>query len=281
MREIASNVYIEENSLGLVAGLIKNQSGKILIDSPVRNVSGGAWKDSSGRSESERGCYLIVLDSNYDRILSVKGSNCVLVAHSDAISPLRSRVAPPKTNEEMAQLSEPQETMAGLSRMFPPDLNFDTQLSLHLHDLHISLEHHPGSNNAGVWVEIPERKVIFVGDTVVVDQPPFLAYANLQRWEEDLALLSSKRFASYQVVSARSGVVDREQVKQMGKHIIFIRKRFDALKDENAPIEEWYNQIPSISSRIGQLDLFNRELFYNRLHWGITTYYELNRREKG
>ena len=51
--------------------------------------------------------------------------------------------------------------------------------------------------------------------------------------------------------------------------------------ESKVPIEQWYDRIPQIISKFNHVDLFNSELFYNRLHWGITMYYDANCREKG
>lgn len=280
MQEIASNVFIEHNSLGLVAGIIHNEEGTVLIDSPVRHDDIGSWRGGTARMVTGQPRYMVVLDMNYDRLLSIKGSDYVIVAHSDTIAPIRSRLASVKLNDEHAG-HETHEQLSASSRLHSPELNFDDRLNLHLNGLQIQLEHHPGSNQAGIWAIIPDRKVVFVGDSVVVDQPPFLAYANLEHWEDDLKELSSRRFKDYQVVSARSGVVNKDQIKTMAKHIAFIKKTFEKLAVAKAPLEEWYAKIPAISSRISELTLFNSELFYNRLHWGITTYHEINCRERG
>ncbi len=49
MQEIADNVFIEQNSLGLFAGIVHNDEGTILIDSPIRTDGGWylAWSDRS------------------------------------------------------------------------------------------------------------------------------------------------------------------------------------------------------------------------------------------
>ncbi len=279
MKEIVTNVYIEQNSLGLFTGIIQSGKGLVLIDSPLRPVEGGLWKGCVDQNDDCQACYMIVLDTNYDRLLSIKGSECVIVAHSGAITPIRSRT--PRFSEESQQHYENPETVLTGSRMLPPEIIFETDLSLHVDGLQIDLEHHAGSNHAGIWVIVPDRKVVFVGDTVVVDQPPFLAYSNLETWEADLELLSSGKYKEYMVVSSRSGVVDSDQVKAMTRQVVNIRKTFEALKESNAPIEDWHGKIPQFLARFSQLDLFNSELFYNRLHWGITTYYEFNCREKG
>ena len=280
MQEIASNVFIEHNSIGLVAGIIHNEQGTVLIDSPVRNDDAGSWRGGTARMVTGQPRYMVVLDSNYDRLLSIKGSDCIIVAHTDSIQPIRSRIPMVKSADELS-LHDIHDHPTGTSRIQSSEINFDDQLTLYLNGLRIELEHHPGSNQSGVWAVIPDRDVVFVGDAVVVDQPPFLAYSNLEVWEKDLKELGSKRFKDYQVVSARNGLVNKDQIKTMAKNIAYIKATFEKLATSNAPLEEWHAKIPAISNRISELDLFNSEIFYNRLHWGISTYYGINQQKRG
>lgn len=281
MKEIAENIGIEQNSLGLIGGVINGKSRVVLIDSPFKKGSHGSWRASLGLDENEQQCYLIVLDTNYDRLMGIKGCDCVLVAQNNAITPIRGRSLVPKLSDEGQQYSESVEPVLSINRLVPPEMCFEKNLRLFVDENPIDLEHHAGSNQAGVWVDIPEANVVFVGDTVLADQPPFLAYADMALWEEDLKLLASKRFKDYQIISSRSGLVEQAQVAEMAATIAFIRELFDELKDKEAPLEEWLAIIPQISAKTHQLDLFNSEIFYNRLHWGITTYYDLNIRERG
>ena len=281
MKEIAANIGIEQNSLGLIGGIIKGENQVILVDSPFKKGDSGNWKTSSSINESEEPCYLIVLDTNYDRLLSVKGCDCVIVVQNNAVTPIRGRNPALKLGDETSQHSENPEPVINLNRLIPPEISFEKHFRMFLDDMQLDLEHHAGSNHAGVWVIIPDLKVVFVGDTVVADQPPFLAYSNLELWEEDLKLLTSDQFKGYQIISSRSGLVDQSQIAEMMRTIAFIRQLFDELKVKNANLEEWLAIIPQISAKTNQLELFNSELFYNRLHWGITTYYDLNIRERG
>jgi hypothetical protein len=280
MKEIAENIYIEQNSLGLYGGILRPQDNLILIDSPFNKGEFGNWKASLVDDTNEQACYLVVLDNNYDRLLSMKGCDCSVVSHFDGIAPIRNKSLL-KNLDEPQSYSESSETIQLSNRLINPDINFENELSLYFNDMRIALKNYQGSNVSAIWARIPERNVIFVGDAVVVDQPPFLAYANLPLWEEELKLLSSNEFADYQIVSSRSGVVGHDQVVYMMESIAFVRGLFDELKAKDAPLTDWLSKIPQITAKISQLDLFNSEVFYNRLYWGISTYYDLNCRERG
>jgi len=50
------------------------------------------------------------------------------------------------------------------------------------------LEQHPGPSSGAIWVTVPDDKVVFLGDAVLKNQPPFIAHADLPAWIEALEL---------------------------------------------------------------------------------------------
>ncbi len=278
MKEIAADIYIEQNSLGLFTGIIQSEKGMVLIDSPLRPLENGLWKGSVVPDECCKQCYMVVLDTNYDRLLSIKGRDCAIVAHSGCHHPIRSRT--PRVSEDPSNTRITRDCFKRNPHV-AAEIIFDKRTHLHVDGIEVDLEHHAGSNHAGIWVVIPERNVVFVGRYCggrSTSIPGLCQFGNL---EADLELFPPKSMQITRWFSSRSGVVNADQIKAMIKQIANIRNTFEALKEINAPIEDWHGKIPQFLGRFSQLDLFNSELFYNRLHWGITTYYEFNCREKG
>lgn len=273
MQEIAPNIFIENNSLGLVTGIVRTENGSVLIDSPLRQDEQKSWRSGTARLITGDPRFLISLDTNYDRLLSAKGTDCVVIAHSNSVSTTKGRQGAGKVQEDQPGYTESHELVNGGTRWFPPEITFQENLGLHIGGTEFQMAHHFGSNNAGIWVNIPKLKVVFVGDSVLVDQPPFLAYCNLDEWLEDLKLLGSKAFRTYQIVSARSGVVGQEQVKGMTHLITSIKHLLDPLMEEKASLDSVLGIIPKIMKRF-EVTSSTSELFYNRLRWGLATYYE-------
>lgn len=274
MQEIAPNIFIENNALGLVTGVIRTAAGSVLVDSPSRYDDARSWRSGTAKLVMGDPKFLINLDTNYDRILSAKGTECVIITNANTITQSRVKSAPSKTLEEGLSEFEAHDQQSGNPlRWVPPEIVFEDSMSLHLGGVQIELEHHSGSNMSGVWVILPQQKVVFVGDAVVVDQPPFLAYADLAVWEEDLKLLASKTYKGYQLVSSRSGVVDTDQVREMAKLIGVIANLMQPLIENHADLEAYYLIIPKIMKRINSLQI-TEELYVNRLRWGLTTWYE-------
>lgn len=272
MQELTPTVAIQQNALGLFTGIIQTSEGKILIDSPYRTDDQKIWGIRSAKSDA---MFLILLDTQYDRTLSAKGCDCVIVSQADYLQPAKPRQQAIKLQEELLGTGEGYEQIGSPTRPYSPEISFDHNMNLFLGGVEVSLEHHPGSNMAGIWVILPQEKVIFVGDSVMVNQPPFLAYCDPTAWAKDMKLLASRAFKGYQIVSSRAGLVTQDQVREMGKLMTFIQNSIEKLREKDSDLEAYLELIPRILKRI-EYPAVEGELFFNRLRWGLTTYYEVN-----
>ena len=278
MQEIAPNVFIDNNSLGLVTGVIRTDAGSVLVDSPSRQDDARSWRSGTAKLVLGEPKFLINLDTNYDRILSAKGTECVIITQANTVTVPRGKAAAAKNQDDGLSDTETHDQQSSSPlRWNPPAIVVEDNLSIHLGGVQIDLEHHAGSNSAGIWVILPQQKVVFVGDSVLVDQAPFLAYANLAIWQEDLQLLSSRNYKGFQIVSSRSGVVSIEQVREMAKLIAFISNLMETLIQNRSDLEGFNLLIPKIMKKIHVLP-GSEDLCTNRLRWGLATWYEQNQK---
>ena len=251
MQEIAPNVFIDNNSLGLVTGVIRTDAGSVLVDSPSRHDDARSWRSGTAKLVMGDPKFLISLDTNYDRILSAKGTECVIISQANAITASRGKSTAAKFLDESQSETETHEQQSSnLFRWIPPEIVFEDSLSLHLGNIQIELEHHSGSNIAGVWVNLPQQKIVFIGDAVLVNQPPFLAYANLAVWQQDLELLASREYKGFQIISSRSGVVSTDQVRDMRRLIDSIANLMEPLVTGSADLDAYHQLIPKIMKQI-------------------------------
>ncbi len=273
MQEIAPNIFIEQNSLGMVTGIIRSMTSTTLIDYPFRQDEVKSWRGATSRMISGDARYLIMLDTHYDRLLSAKGSDCTLIAHANTVMPGRMKITNVKGQEEQLIQTESFDPTGNVARLLPPEITFEDQMILHLDEFEIILKHRPGANFAGVWVEIPQQKIIFVGDSVLVDQPPYLGFSNPEIWIKELDTLSDKDYKGYQIVSSRDGIINQDNVRAWRKVIHFIHETFETLIAKNAELEEWLLKIPDIMKHFNPL-MREDERYYNRLGWGIRNYFD-------
>ncbi len=273
MQEIAPNIFIEQNSLGMVTGIIRSANSTTLIDYPFRQDELKSWRGATSRMVSGDARYLIMLDTHYDRLLSAKGSDCTLIAHANTVMPGRMKVTNVKGQEDQLIQTESFDPTGNVARLLPPEITFAEHMVLHLDEFEIVLKHRPGANFAGVWVELPQQKIIFVGDSVLVDQPPYLGFANPEVWVRELDILAGRDYRGYQIVSTRDGIVSQEIVRDWAKVIRYINDAFKELIANEAELEAWLLKIPDIMKHFNPL-MREDERYYNRLGWGIRNYYD-------
>lgn len=273
MKELAKDIFIEVKFSGVVVGAIRTAHGLILIDAPFKVEDVRSWCSFLSGIGGGQERILVNLDTHLDRTLGVKGMESVVIAHQKAVTMIKSR--PNTSKGQEMEAGAMWESYDGLNsiRWVPPEITFEQQLYLDWGVHPVILEHHAGANAAGVWVNIPDLKVVFVGDSVLVDQPPFLAFSDVPLWLEDLKFLLSSKFSDYQIVGGRNGLITKDDVREMVKLISSLHHIFERLREKNVKIEEAMGTAPSIMKRYAdQPD--RQEIYLNRLRWGLSMYYE-------
>jgi len=135
----------------------------------------------------------------------------------------------------------------------------------------VILEHHPGPTLGSIWVLIPSAEVVFVGDTILNDQPPFLASANLPAWIESLELLKSS-FKQFTIVSGRGGLDGKDSIHSQLNILKKILRGLNQLAKKDAPPEMTEGLISDLISMMS-LPADRRKHYIQRLRHGLYYYY--------
>jgi glyoxylase-like metal-dependent hydrolase (beta-lactamase superfamily II) len=157
------------------------------------------------------------------------------------------------------------------TRWASPDITFTHHMTLHLGNTEVQLEHHPGPGAGAIWVIIPKDRIVFVGDAVTPDQPPFLSNAEIPVWLETLDLLLA-HYKDYIIVSGRGGPVDLVAVRSQVRNLKNIHKGLERIAKRNAPPEASENLVDNLLSDI----IFPAKLteqYTQRLKAGLYQYY--------
>jgi glyoxylase-like metal-dependent hydrolase (beta-lactamase superfamily II) len=153
------------------------------------------------------------MDAHPDRTLGARAMDCTVIAHEKTAYIFRTRPSTFKAQGE--ETGADWESIPGLGsvRWAPPEISFVDQMTIHWSDSPVILEHRPGPSNGSIWVNLPQEKVLFVGDSVLKNQPPFLAGSNLKSWLKSLSHLLEPDYKGYTFVSSRGGVVTTSVIK--------------------------------------------------------------------
>jgi glyoxylase-like metal-dependent hydrolase (beta-lactamase superfamily II) len=272
MDSINKQVFVEEQYPGVTLGVISNAQGVILIDAPPSPEDGRSWRAALMGLGSGPERILVNLDSHPDRTVGVRAMDCSVIAHEKAAQVFRNR--PNIFKAQGDDTGADWESIPGLTgiRWVSPEISFTHTMTLHWDNTPILLESHPGPHQGAIWVVLPEDKVVFVGDAVLKNQPPFLAHANLPIWLEALALLQSKAYSDFTVISGRDGVVSATVIKGQVDFLKDVHKRLEKLSQKT--------QKPDMTESLVQPLLANfkvpaarQKQFSHRLRYGLRHYY--------
>jgi glyoxylase-like metal-dependent hydrolase (beta-lactamase superfamily II) len=260
MESIANNVYIETQYAGVTLGVISLPRGQILIDAPLSPEDSRAWRAAllSQGGGPER--LLVNLDAHPDRTIGARNRPSTFKAQGE------------ETGADWETISA-----LGSVRWAPPEISFSQQMTLHWGDFPVLLEHHPGPAPGAIWVVLPNEKVVFVGDTVLRNQPPFLANANLTAWIEAIELLLGPEYRGFTVVSGRDGTVAASTIRKQVDYLKRVQARLEKLASKSSAPEATENLIQPLLSSL-KFASARQKQYARRLRYGLYQYYSRHHR---
>jgi glyoxylase-like metal-dependent hydrolase (beta-lactamase superfamily II) len=271
MQAIERGIFYEEAYLGVTVGGLVYSHGTVMIDSPLRMEDARSWRSALLNQRGGSNRILVTLDGHPDRTLGARAMDCSIIAQQKTAQVFRNRPTIFKgQNISTGATWETYDEALGM-RWTPPDITFSQRMSLHWGGPEIVLEHHPGPTAGSCWVIVPDEKVLFVGDTVVVQQPVFLAHADLDVWIDSLNVLLED-FGEFTIIAGRGGIAQKKVVSALQQGLKKVMAEIDRLAKRNAPPEATEELIPALLSEIK----FDNELhdhYMNRLRYGLFQYY--------
>jgi glyoxylase-like metal-dependent hydrolase (beta-lactamase superfamily II) len=273
MQSIAKDIYIENGYLGVTLGVISLSHGLLQIDAPPSPEDARTWRAAllSLGGGSER--MLVNLDAHPDRTLGARAMECTIVAHEKTAQVFRSR---PNTFKAQGEdTGADWEGIPGLGnvRWILPEITFSHEMALHWDEnMPIQLEYHPGPSAGATWVVLPEEKVVFVGDAVLRNQPPFLAGADLPVWLDTLKLLLSPAYRGWLVVSGRGGLVNADVIRAQKEYLDLVLNKIGKLAQKKSPPEAVENLITPLLNPF-KIPANRHQKYTQRLRYGLYHYY--------
>lgn len=272
MEEIAHNVFIENRFRGVVLGAIKVDQGLILIDAPFLHDDIQAWrKTTTALGDDLPNKLLVMLDTHIDRLLGVRAFEMDVLGHQSAIDILTNRTTTIRTQDIDCGAAYTPDELSTTIHWPVPNLSYSDQVRLYWDDEPLLITHQPGVHAAGSWLDFRSQKIVFVGDSVVLHQPPFLAWADLDVWIAELTWLVSDVYKGYKVVSGRSGVVTKRSIDWMLRFLMTVKEVVVDLAHSENRSEGIAAAVPLLLRRM-RFDKVYADFYKNRLMWGLDHY---------
>ncbi len=271
MQEIANQIFIENSYPGVVVGFIQSADRLVLIDAPFRAEDQQDWRGNIKQFGNIKEKYLLLLDTHIDRTFGARAFDATIIAQKNAVDLLADRPSTIRRQDLEFGIDLEINEMPSNFHWPVPDIVFSQDLMIDLKESRVRISHQPGAHLAGCWLWHDAENIVFVGDSVVVNQPPFLAFSDLDQWIEEIRWLTSDECKGYKVINGRNGVVRSRSIEKMLDTLLRTREIVQRL-DEDVPTVEKIDDAALTLLRKINYDRECKELYRNRLVWGFKNY---------
>ncbi len=235
MLRILKGIYLEKGYPGVYLGVVVGTEEReaVLIDAPLRSEEAREWLGQVEEKWQPR--FAVLLDAHPDRALGIRHYGLPAVAHADTSAEMvewpdvyKGGVRP------VGGEADSMKRVSGVSESVP-EVIFRDQMMIELPGRPIRLLHRPGPTAGAMWVEIPDKETVFIGDAVTVKEPPYVGAADVEAWLHSLDVLRDSPFDEYKVISSRDGLIERDDINDMARFLRKIPVRIERLEERENP----------------------------------------------
>jgi glyoxylase-like metal-dependent hydrolase (beta-lactamase superfamily II) len=227
MRRVASQVWIEDKFPSCEIGVISSQDDLLLIDTPLLVDDVKQWQTEVESIGNVR--YVALIDSHPDRVLGTRGLDLPRVAHDLTLETIREWSDTFKgSTHPIGAESDRLKRVTGVHSALP-EISFNQELILRLGAKDIRFLHRSGPRPGSIWILDDTTSVVFVGDAVCLNSPPYLGVSDLALWLELLDDLRKLEANGYKVISAHGGRANRDDINNMARFLRKVENRLEKL----------------------------------------------------
>jgi cyclase len=230
MQELAPGVFVRPDGRGATPGFIVTDVGIIVIDTPQIPTEARAARDEiMSLSGDKRILYVINTDHHRGHILGNQWFQpAPVIAHDVAWTHMKGYTENFKQRVYDSYKREP-EIQAQFTELeiIKPTLTFSHRMYLFHGGREVRIVWIGGHTPATSVVWLPNERVLFAGDSVWVDQHPYMAQANSKEWLDGLTYI--RKLDAQYIVPGHGPVCGREATERMSEYIRHMRSRVRSL----------------------------------------------------
>ena len=242
MEEIAPNVYVETGYRGVNVGCILTDVGVICVDTPLLPGDARHWRARIAEFTDHPIRFVVYTSHRRDRVLGTQFLGGRPVAHEAAWPAMAPYTEDAFRQALVAELGEQDPSIEKVAVRLP-EITFSRHLILPADDQEVQLLHATGT---ALWVYVPDRRVLFAGDTIVVGTVPALEQMDLEAWLASLERLRDGEVAVDLIVPAYGPVSDLSAVEPMLAFLEQVRDALDAFQQAGRPKAELVELVPDL-----------------------------------
>ena len=227
IREIVPNIFVETEYHGANVAFIVTGQGVILIDSPMLPKEAAHWRAEITNRTDEEIFYIINTVHHRAHVIGNQYfPTAAVVAHERAWKEMKSYGDSFRTrllNMYRDRMPEAVEVWQEELEIILPEVTFSGRTVLHHGDIEIHLIPVGGHTPATTVVYLPQQRLLFAGDVVVTNRPPFLSQGNTKEWLDALTYL---RKLEYDILVPGHGeLTGKEATENMSDYLRKVRRK--------------------------------------------------------
>ncbi len=267
MKELASNVFVENGYKDVTIGAVLTDDGWVCIDAPTYPADARAWQAALQAISPQPLLYVILTDHHRDRAAGAAWLECPVVAHGHTARVLLNQ--PPGQFDVETNPSQMTTLRPALAELF-----FSHSLTLHPGGRKLHLRHWPGPAQGSIWVMLPGEQIVFAGDSVVIDRPPTITDGSIKSWLEALGVLRGETFTGWMVVPGRGDVTTPDEIERLSRYLELARERVGALLRADRPRAEVGQLVPEMLELFVSPEEEQLEQMQRRVRGGLEAIYD-------
>jgi len=223
LHEIADRVFVEFDYEGANVGCILTDEGAVVVDTPMVPEEARHWAQTVLQL-ADRVLYVFNTDHHRAHVLGNQHFEAPVIAHEAAWKEMANYKDTfiERTKNLFKRRPEIQKQFDQV-RIIKPELCFTGKLVMERGGRELYFVHLGGHTPATSGLYLPEERILFTGDLVVVDEHPALGQCHSEEWLTKLRWLRRQKFT--QIVPGHGPLCNVEASEPVSEYIRAMRSK--------------------------------------------------------
>jgi cyclase len=227
IREIASDIFVETNFHGANVAYVRTDEGVILIDTPMLPNEARQWRAEIEEKTGQQIIYIINTDHHRAHVIGNQFfPTATVIAHEQAWKEMKRYGDSFRTrlmNMYRERIPEAVAEWKDNLEIIKPRITFTGRTMLFKGDKEIHMIPVGGHTPATTVILFPNDGLLFAGDVVVTNRPPFLSQGNTKEWLDALTYL--RRLQYNVLIPGHGELTGKEATEKMSEYLRMVRRR--------------------------------------------------------
>lgn len=227
IREVAPNIFVETEYHGANVAFIVSGEGVMLIDTPMLPDQARLWRKEIEQRTNEPIIYIINTDHHRAHVIGNQYfPTATVIAHEQAWKEMKSYGDSFRTrllNMYRDRIPEAVAEWKQSLQIIKPQITFTSRTILYKGDKEVHIIPLGGHTPATSVVYLPNEGLLFAGDMVVTNRPPFLSQGNTKQWLQGLTYLRKLRYDV--LIPGHGELTGKEATEKMSNYLRLVRRR--------------------------------------------------------